>query len=67
MCGSEIDIVHLNVARSYCTREQDQIVSYMGTRPDHIVHGDKTRSYRTWALMEGEEKEKETRQSNVAA
>ena len=39
MCGSEIDIVHSNVARSYRTQEQDQILSYMGTRPDRIIHG----------------------------
>ena len=47
MCGSEIDIVHL---------ERSQIVSYTRTRPDCIVHGNKTRLYRTWASMEGREK-----------
>ena len=37
MCGSEIDIIHQNAFRSYRTREPSQILSYTGTRPDHIV------------------------------
>ena len=46
MRGSEIDIVHLNAPRSYRTREQCQILSYIENN---------ARSYRTWASMEGRE------------
>ena len=48
MHGSEIDIVHENIARSYCTREHSQIVLYTRTQPDHIVHENTARSYCTW-------------------
>ena len=47
MRGSEIDIVHQNVARLYRTPERGQIVSYTRTWPDCIIHQNVARLYRT--------------------
>ena len=65
MHGSKIDIVHEitnEVARSYRSREDQK------EPPDHIIHRNKTRSYRTWASVEGVvRREKEMMQSDVSA